>query len=171
MDILYSSVAGFDVHLRSVYVSVRRVSASKAARVREEVRTFGTMTNDLFQLRDWLQTMGVTHVAMEATGVLWKPIWNLLEGHFTLLLVNPRHLKQVPGRKSDVRDCQWIAQLLQCGLLRSSFVPQRPQRELRDLTRHRAQLQDEHTRVANGRLGFAGQVGAENVARVAAGRA
>jgi transposase len=149
MDILYSSVAGFDVHLRSVYVSVRRVSASKAARVREEVRTFGTMTNDLLQLRDWLQTMGVTHVAMEATGVLWKPIWNLLEGHFTLLLVNPRHLKQVPGRKSDVRDCQWIAQLLQCGLLRSSFVPQRPQRELRDLTRHRAQLQDEHTRVAN----------------------
>jgi transposase len=149
MDILYSRVAGFDVHLRSIYVSVRRLSTSKAARVREEVRTFGTMTGDILQLRDWLKTMGVTHVAMEATGVLWKPIWNLLEGHFTLLLVNPRELKQVPGRKSDVRDCQWIAQLLQCGLLRSSFVPDRPQRELRDLTRHRAQLQDEHTRIAN----------------------
>jgi transposase len=95
MDTLYSSVAGLDVHLRSVYVAVRRVSASKAARVREEVRTFGTMTNDILQLRDWLKTMGVTQVAMEATGVRWKPIWNLLEGHFTLLLVNPRQLKQV----------------------------------------------------------------------------
>lgn len=149
MDILYSNVAGLDIHLRSIFAAVRRVSASKRARVREEVRTFGTMTNDILQLRDRLKTMGVTHVAMEATGVLWKPIWNLLEGHFTLLLVNPRELKQVPGRKSDVRDCQWIAQLLQCGLLHSSFVPERPQRELRDLTRHRAQLHNEHTRIAN----------------------
>src|SRR5262249_45371399 len=91
----------------------------------------------------------VTHVAMESTGVLWKPVWNLLEGRLQLLLVNPRELKQVPGRKSDVRDCQWIAQLLQCGLLRSSLVPARWQRELRDLTRHRAQLLGEHTRAAN----------------------
>src|SRR5262249_33990044 len=94
-------------------------------------------------------TQGVTHVAMESTGVLWKPVWNLLEGRLHLLLVNPHELKQVPGRKSDVRDCQWIAQLLQFGLLRSSFVPPRPQRALRDLTRHRAQLTAEHPRVAN----------------------
>ena len=80
----------------------------------------------------------MTHVAMEATGVLWKPVWNILDGRFELLLVNPRELKQVPGRKSDIKDAQWIAQLLQHGLLRSSFVPSRPQRELRDLTRHRA---------------------------------
>src|SRR5262249_57880936 len=91
----------------------------------------------------------VTHVAMESTGVLWKPVWNLLEGRLQLLLVNPRELKQVPGRKSDVRDCQWLAQLLQCGLLRSSFVPPRPQRELRDLTRQRAQATAEHTRAVN----------------------
>jgi transposase len=91
----------------------------------------------------------VTHVAMESTAVLWKPVWNILEGHFELLLVNPRELKQVPGRKSDVRDCQWIAHLLHCGLLRSSFVPPLPQRELRDLTRQRTQLAGEHTRIAN----------------------
>lgn len=149
MDILYSNVAGLDVHKKNVVVSVRCVDASKRPAVREEVRTYGTMTSDILQLRGWLKTRQVTHVAMEATGVLWKPIWNLLDGDFTLLLVNPRELKQVPGRKSDVRDCQWIAQLLQCGLLRSSFVPPRWQRELRDLTRHRAQLLGEHTRTAN----------------------
>ena len=86
---------------------------------------------------------------MEATGVLWKPVWNILDGRFELLLVNPRELKQVPGRKSDVKDAQWIAQLLQHGLLRSSFVPGRPQRELRDVTRRRAQLEGERTRAAN----------------------
>jgi transposase len=107
------------------------------------------MTCDLLRLLDWLNAEKVTHAAMESTGVLWKPVWNILEGHLQLLLVNPRELKQVPGRKSDVRDCQWIAQLLQCGLLRSSFVPDRPQRDLRDLTRQRAQLVAETTRVAN----------------------
>jgi transposase len=146
MDIVYDSVAGLDVHKKTIKVAVRRCQQRKAC---EEVRTFGTMTRDLLELSDWLAGLGVTHVAMEATGVLWKPIWNILEGRFTLLLVNPRELKRVPGRKSDVRDCQWIAQLLQCGLLRSSFVPPRPQRELRDLTRHRAQLLAEHTRIAN----------------------
>jgi transposase len=107
------------------------------------------MTRDLRALADYLHSLGVTHVAMEATGVLWKPVWNVLDGRFTLLLVNPRHLKKVPGRKTDVSDAQWIAQLLECGLLRGSFVPPRPVRELRDLTRHRAQLAAEHTRVAN----------------------
>ena len=86
---------------------------------------------------------------MESTGVFWKPMFNILEGRFTVLLVNARHLKQVPGRKSDVRDCQWIAQLLQCGLLQGSFIPPRPQRELRDLTRHRTQLVEEKTRTIN----------------------
>jgi transposase len=107
------------------------------------------MTRDLRALADYLQELGVTHVAMEATGVLWKPVWNVLEGRFTLLLVNPRHLKKVPGRKTDVTDAEWIAQLLACGLLRGSFVPARELRNLRDLTRHRAQLTGEHTRVAN----------------------
>lgn len=147
MDILYSSVAGLDVHLRMLVACVRTVAAS--GKITEEVRTYGTMTRDILELLDWLRSRNVTHVAMEATGVLWKPIWNILDGQFELLLVNPRHLKQVPGRKSDVRDCQWIAQLLQCGLLRSSFVPPRAQRELRDLTRQRTQLTAEQTRIAN----------------------
>jgi transposase len=96
-----------------------------------------------------MESHGVTRVAMESTGVYWKPIWNILEDRFELILVNARELKQVPGRKSDVRDCQWIAQLLQCGLLHSSFVPPRQQRELRDLTRYRTQLEDECNRVSN----------------------
>lgn len=100
-------------------------------------------------MANYLRSMGVTHVALEATGVLWKPVWNVLDGQFTLLLVNPRHLKKVPGRKTDKSDAEWLAQLLQCGLLKASFVPPRPVRELRDLTRQRAQLAAEHTRVAN----------------------
>jgi transposase len=147
MDSIYASVAGIDVHNKVLWVGYRQLQPN--GRVRQEVRSFGTMTGDLLAMADWLAAQGVTHVAMESTGVLWKPVWNLLEGRFTLLLVNPRELKQVPGRKSDVKDCQWIAQLLQCGLLRSSFVPERPQRELRDLTRQRAQLTGEHTRTAN----------------------
>jgi len=107
------------------------------------------MTCELRALADYLEALGITHVALESTGVLWKPIWNILEGRFTLLLVNPRHLKKVPGRKTDVSDAQWIAQLLQFGLLKGSFVPPRAVRDLRDLTRHRAQLTAEHTRVAN----------------------
>jgi len=117
--------------------------------VTKEVRTFGTMTSDLLALSDWLQAADVTHVAMESTGVLWKPVFNILEGSFELLLVNPRDIKKVPGRKTDVSDSEWIAQLLACGLLTGSFVPARPQRELRDLTRHRAQLVSETTRIAN----------------------
>jgi transposase len=108
--------------------------------VHKEIRTFGTMTEELLQLADWLTAAGCTHVAMESTGVYWKPIYNLLEGSFALLLVNARHIKQVPGRKTDVRDCEWIADLLRHGLLRTSFVPDRPQRELRELTRYRTSL-------------------------------
>lgn len=147
MDIIFGNVAGLDVHKETIVACLRKVGPPGS--IVESVETFPTMTSDLLHLLDWLTAQGVTHVALEATGVLWKPIWNILEGHFTMLLVNPRELKQVPGRKSDVRDCQGIAQLLQCGLLRSSFVPPTPLRELRDLTRQRAQLVAESTRVAN----------------------
>ena len=147
MDTIYAKVAGLDVHQKFITVGVRcRLETGKTF---AEVRTFGTMTRDLRAMADYLEALGVTHVAMESTGVFWKPVWNILEGQFELLLVNPRHLKQVPGRKTDVSDAEWIAQLLQCGLLQGSFVPQRAQRELRDLTRQRAQLVAEQTRVAN----------------------
>lgn len=147
MDTLFVKVAGLDVHLKGIQCAVR--SRQESGKLFSQVRSFGTMTRDLRALADYLQQLGVTHVAMEATGVLWKPVWNVLEGRFALLLVNPRHLKKVPGRKTDVTDAEWIAQLLQCGLLRGSFVPGRALRDLRDLTRHRAQLAGEHTRVAN----------------------
>ncbi|HEY2428420.1 MAG TPA: IS110 family transposase [Acidimicrobiales bacterium] len=147
METIYRCSAGLDVHKMTVVACVRR--AGPSGRVREEVRTFGTMTAELLLLSDWLAEAGVTHVAMESTGVYWKPIFNLLEGHLEVLLVNPRHIKQVPGRKTDVKDCQWIAQLLQCGLLRGSFIPPRPIRELRDLTRQRSQLVAEKASVAN----------------------
>jgi transposase len=107
------------------------------------------MTRDLLSLCDWLTAAGVTYVAMESTGVFWKPIYNILEGQFEILLVNARHVRNVPGRKTDVKDCEWLAQLLQCGLLRGSFVPPRHQRELRDLTRSRTQLTRQVASVAN----------------------
>ena len=149
MDTLFTRVAGLDLHQRTVVACVRITAPN--GRVTEDVRTFGTMTEDLLALGDWLADEQVTHVAMESTGVLWKPVWNILDGRadWELLLVNPRELKQVPGRKSDVKDSQWIAHLMACGLLRASFVPERPQRDLRDLTRMRAVLADEHTRTVN----------------------
>jgi transposase len=147
MDTIYCKVAGLDVHLKSIKCAVR--CGQETGKLFRQVRSFGTMTRDLRTMADYLQSLGVTHVAMEATGVLWKPVWNILEDRFALRLVNPRHLKKVPWRKSDVTDAEWIAQLLQYGLLRGSFVPPRGVRELRDLTRHRAQLAAEHTRVAN----------------------
>ena len=147
MDIIFSNVAGLDIHKRTIVACVRTVN--RQGKTTENVRQFGTTTSELLAMSDWLRSRNVTHVAMESTGVFWKPVWNILEGLFELLLVNPRELKQVPGRKTDVKDAQWIAQLLQCGLLKSSFVPQRPQRDLRDLTRHRVQLTAEHTRIAN----------------------
>ena len=147
MDTIHRCCAGLDVHKKTVAACVRRVDEN--GKLHQEVRTFATMTGDLLELSDWIAGQGVTHVAIESTGVFWKPIFNILEATFELLLVNARHIKQVPGRKTDVKDCQWIAQLLQHGLLRASDVPDRPQRELRDLTRHRAQLVTEHTRAAN----------------------
>jgi len=147
MDILHSACAGLDVHKETVVACVRRVTAK--GKVQRQTRTFGTMTADLLELADWLADEGVTHVAMESTGVYWKPIWNLLEGQFEILLVNARHIKQVPGRKTDVKDAEWIAELLQHGLLRASFVPCTPQRELRELTRQRRQLIQAKATVAN----------------------
>jgi transposase len=147
MDTIFAKVAGLDVHQKFITVGVRcRLDTGKTF---AEVRTFTTMTRDLLAMADYLQALGVTHVALESTGVLWKPVWNIFEGRFTLLLVNPRHIKQVPGRKSDVKDAEWIAELLPCGLLRGSFVPPRELRDLRDLTRLRAQLAGESTRLAN----------------------
>lgn len=148
MQILYQRVAGLDVHKATVVACVRLTNSQGQAQ--ESVRSFGTMTEELLALSDWLRQHEVTHVAMESTGVLWKPIWNILDGGaWQLLLVNARELKQVPGRKSDVKDSQWIAHLLACGLLKSSYVPCREQRDLRDLTRQRAQLHGEQTRCAN----------------------
>jgi transposase len=147
MERMYRCCAGLDVHKETVAACVRRVDSS--SRVSREVRTFGTMTGQLLELLDWLLAEGVEAAAMESTGVFWKPIWNILEGSLKLILVNARHIKNVPGRKTDVKDCDWIAQLLQHGLLRASFVPDRPQRELRDLTRQRSQLVAEQSRVSN----------------------
>ena len=123
---------GLDVH-RDTVASCVRVPGPNGKR-QQEVRTFGTTTAELLTLRDWLEAHGVTHVAMESTGVYWKPVFYVLEEAFTCLLVNAAHMKQVPGRKTDVQDCIWIAQLLEHGLLRGSFVPPAPIRELRDLT-------------------------------------
>lgn len=117
--------------------------------VQKEIQTFSTMLQDLYRLRDWLKAKQCQAVAMESTGVYWKPIWNVLEGELELLLCNAQHIKAVPGRKKDVKDAEWIADLLQHGLLRASFVPPRPQRELRDLTRYRSSLAADHARLVN----------------------
>lgn len=138
MDKVFERVGGLDVHRDTVKACVRIAEPGTGAR--EEVQTFGTMTADLLAMRDWLQAHGVTHVAMESTGVLWKPVYYTLEEDFTVLLVNAAHMRNVPGRKTDVMDCAWIAQLLQHGLLKPSFVPPKPIRDLRDLTRHRKVL-------------------------------
>lgn len=147
MDLIIARCAGLDVHQQTVVACVRLQGPTGT--VTQAVRTFGTTTPQLEDLRRWLTGHAVTHVAMEATGVFWKPVWHILEPAATLLLVNPRDLKRVPGRKTDVIDAAWIAQLLQCGLLRGSFVPPRPVRELRDLTRARAILEQQAAAVAN----------------------
>lgn len=147
MDTLFPRCAGLDVHKADVVACLRAVGPG--GRATKEVRTFSTMTGALRQLADWLAAEAVTHIAMESTGVYWKPVFNILEDRFTVWLVNAAHIKQVPGRKTDVKDSEWIAQLLQHGLLRPSFVPPRPVRERRDLTRQRARLVSDKTSVAN----------------------
>src|SRR5919198_6030029 len=138
MEVVNERFGGLDVHKQTVVACV--IVPGSGRLPKREVRTFGTMTADLLDLADWLSGYQVTHVAMESTGVYWKPIWNLLEDQVELLLVNAHHVKQVPGRKTDVKDCEWLADLLRHGLLRASFVPPRPQRELRELTRYRTSL-------------------------------
>jgi transposase len=147
MDVLIPRCCGLDVHQKTVVASVRILGPT--GEVTRETHTFGTTTRELEALAAWLRPFQITHIAMEATGVLWKPVWHILEPAWQLLLVNPLHLKRVPGRKSDVQDAEWIAQLLQCGLLRGSFVPPAAIRELRDLTRTRTTMEDEVTAVVN----------------------
>lgn len=147
METIYEKCAAVDVHKKTAEVCARCLD--EKGKLCSDTREFPTVTRELLSMSDWLASQGVTHVAMESTGVYWKPIYNLLEGRFNLMLVNARHVKQVPGRKTDVKDCQWLAQLLQHGLLRGSFVPPKPQRELRDLVRHRSQLVAEKGRVSN----------------------
>jgi len=142
MEVLYRCCAGLDVHAKTVVACLIQDG-------RKEVRTFSTMTDDLLALSDWLVEAGCTHVAMESTGVYWKPVFNLLEGLLEVLLVNAQHVKAVPGRKTDVRDCAWLADLLRHGLLKASFIPPLEIRELRELTRYRQTLVKEQVAVAN----------------------
>jgi len=142
---VYRRCAGLDVHKKSVVAC--RIGINEQGEREQEVRTFGTMTCDLLQLVDWLGEWEVTHVAMESTGEYWKPVYNLLEGNVEVLLVNAQHVKHVPGRKTDVQDAEWLAELLLHGLLKASFIPAKPQRCLRDLTRYRTTLVQERARV------------------------
>lgn len=147
MECVIERGAGLDVHRDTVAACVR--VPEPAGQRGQHIKTFGTTAAELLALRDWLEAHRVTHVALESTGVYWKPVFYVLEDAFTCLLVNAAHIKQVPGRKTDIQDCAWIAQLLEHGLLRGSFVPPAPIRELRDLTRYRKVLTQERTREAN----------------------
>ncbi len=144
---VYKKCAGLDVHKKTVVAC--RVQIDEQGEWHQEVRTFGTMTCELLELVDWLLAGGVTHVALESTGEYWKPVYNLLEGCVEVLLVNAQHVKHVPGRKTDVKDAEWLAELLVHGLLKASFIPAKPQRDLRDLTRYRVTLVEERARVIN----------------------
>jgi len=147
MEVVHERCAGLDVHKKSVFGCA--IWPGEKGAKKQEIRSFGTMTADLLQLADWLRQRGVTHVAMEATGVFWRPVWAVLEGQFELMLVNPHHIKAIPGRKTDAKDSEWIADLLQHGLLRGSFVPPSEIQDLRDLTRYRTELVQEQNAVDN----------------------
>ncbi len=143
MDVIYERCCGLDVHKKTVVACVLTPEG-------KQTRTFGTMTPELLQLGDWLESKAVTHVAMESTGVYWKPVYNVLEGlDLTLLVVNAQQIKAVPGRKTDVKDAEWIADLLRHGLLRASSIPDRPQRELQELVRHRRGLIRQRSQMVN----------------------
>jgi len=147
MEILYRCCCGMDVHKKFVVACVLRID--EQGEETRHVQRFETYTEDLLRLSDWLTRSGCTHVAMESTGVYWKPIYNLLEGQLELLVVNAHHIKAVPGRKTDVKDSEWIAELLQHGLLKASFIPPQSQRDWRDLTRYRTSLVQERVRIVN----------------------
>jgi transposase len=147
MEVVYTHCAGLDIHKKTVVACC--VTPGPHGRPQFETRTFGTMTHDVLALADWLSQQGVTHVALESTGEFWKPVYNILEGAFTIIVANAQHIKNVPGRKTDVKDAAWIADLLRHGLLQASFIPPLPQRDLRDLTRQRTNLVRERAEVAN----------------------
>jgi len=147
MQVLYPCCSGLDIHKKFVVACVMTTNAE--GHVQKESRTFSTMTQDLLALLDWLHAAGCTHVAMESTGSYWRPVYNLLEGQFTLLVGNAYHMKTVPGRKTEVKDAEWIADLLRHGLIRGSFIPTPAQRQLRDLTRYRPHLVEERARLTN----------------------
>ena len=146
MQILYPQCCGLDVHKASLTACIL---INESNRKERHLRRFGTMTGDVNELAAWLTAHGVRKLAMESTGIYWKPIWNLLEDGFDLMLVNAQHIKAVPGRKTDIKDCEWIAELLQHGLLHGSLVPPEPVRELRDLNRNRAILVQQRATVSN----------------------
>lgn len=147
MQVVYERCAGLDVHKKTVVAC--RITPQPDGGWRKEIRSFGTLTPDLLALADWLRAGGVSDIAMESTGVYWKPLYNLLEAEFGVVLVNAQHIKFVPGRKTDVNDAQWIAELLQHGLLKASYIPSVEQRDLRDLIRYRTALIQERTREVN----------------------
>jgi|SRR5205809_1309098 len=146
MQVVYERCCGLDVHKRKIVACLLTLDGGK---LQKDIRTFSTTTNALLALLDWLTGAGCTHVAMESTGVYWKPVYNILEGHLELLVVNAQHLKAVPGRKTDVKDAEWIAELLQHGLLKASFVPPKFVRELRDLTRTRTSIVRDRAQAVN----------------------
>ena len=147
MDVMYTQCAGLDVHKKTVVAC--RMRTGGTGEVKHETQTFGTTTGELLGLVDWLTAWDVSHVAMESTGDYWKPIYNLLEGNGEVWLVNAKHVKNVPGRKTDVQDAEWLAELLRHGLLRRSFIPPQVQRDWRDLTRYRTRVVRERTRLVN----------------------
>lgn len=147
MEVLHSRCCGIDIHKRSITVCVLIREAGR--KEQKHLREFGTTTSAILNGADWLRSLGVTHVAMESTGVYWRPVWNLLEGQFDLLLANATHMRNVPGRKTDIKDSEWIAQLLQHGLLKPSFVPNTVLRDLRELSRDRTSLVAERSRLKN----------------------
>ena len=147
MQVVHENCAGLDVHKKTVVACV--ITPKDKGGWEKEIRTFSTMTKDLLNLSDWLTSKGCTHVAMESTGEYWRPVFNILEGNLEVILVNARHIKAVPGRKTDIKDAQWIAELLQHGLLRASFIPPVEQRDLRDLTRHRSNFVRERVNLVN----------------------
>lgn len=147
MEIIHQRCAGLDVHKKTIVVC--RIVPKAEGGWLKEIKTFGTFTDELLSLLDWLKAGEVTHVAMESTGVYWKPVYNILEAEMEVLLVNAHHIKFVPGRKTDVKDAQWIAELLQHGLLKASYIPCVEQRDLRDLVRYRTRLIQDRAREIN----------------------
>lgn len=147
MQVLYPCCCGLDIHKKFVVACL--MTTTPDGQVQKEVQTFSTMTQDLLALLDWLHAAGCTHVALESTGSYWRPVYNLLEGQFTILVGNAYHMKRVPGRKTDVKDAEWIADLLRHGLIRGSVIPTPAQRQLRDLTRYRTHLVEERARLTN----------------------